>query len=167
MQQPQALNIYEYYGKRPEILTHVQQPQVSIQIYLKGRFCYQRGTESIRQPIWKGCLSHKNTLFTHKVGGVGVGGGGGVGGTEANDNSNEWVSYIPLTDRSWGDGDRRSLGLNSWPLGYQVSSFTTTPPRHPFLIRHTVEYLINGLQTLHHALPLHLHQACAITLLIS
>ena len=48
--------------KDREILTYLQQPHVSIWIYLKGRFCYQRGIESTRQQLWKGCLSHKNTL---------------------------------------------------------------------------------------------------------
>ena len=48
-------------------------------------------------------------------------------------------------------------------MGYKVSSFTTTPPRHPFLICDTVKYLINGPQTLHHAWPLHQHQASGIT----
>ena len=68
--------------KDREILTRVQQPHVSILINLKGRFCYQRGIESIRQPMWKGCLSHKkHTLRTQ-------------GAREANDNSNEWVSFF-------------------------------------------------------------------------
>ena len=52
--------------KDREILTRVQQLHVSILINLKGPFCYQRGIESIRQPMWKGCLSHKNTLYAHK-----------------------------------------------------------------------------------------------------
>ena len=65
-----------------EILTHVQQPHVSILINLKGCFCYQRGIESIRQPMWKGCLSHKkHTLRAQWA-------------REANDNSNEWVSFF-------------------------------------------------------------------------
>ena len=33
--------------KDREILTRVQQPHVSIYIYLKGRFCYQRDIESM------------------------------------------------------------------------------------------------------------------------
>ena len=52
--------------KDREIFTCVQQPHVSIWIYLKGRFCYQRGIESTRQHMWKGYLSHKNTLYAHK-----------------------------------------------------------------------------------------------------
>ena len=52
--------------KDREILTYVQQPHVSIWIYLKGCFCYQRDIESTRQDLWKGCLSHKNTLYAHK-----------------------------------------------------------------------------------------------------
>ena len=48
--------------KDREILTRVQQRHVSIWIYLKGRFCYQRGIDSTRQHMWKECLSHKNTL---------------------------------------------------------------------------------------------------------
>ena len=68
--------------KDREILTRVQQPNVSLWIYLKGRFCYQRGIESIRQHMWKECLSQKNTLYAH----------------EANDNSNEWVSLLRPTN---------------------------------------------------------------------
>ena len=68
--------------KDQEILTRVQQPHVSIWIYLKGRFCYQRGIESTRQHMWKECLSQKNTLYAHK----------------ANDNSNEWVSLLCPTN---------------------------------------------------------------------
>ena len=144
--------------KDREILTRVQQPHVSIWIYLKGRFCYQRGIESTRQHMWKQCLSHKNTFYAH----------------EANDNSNEWVFYVLLTARSYGDVDLglksnmkglRSLGSNSWPLGDKTRSFTP-PSRHNFPI-FTVKYLIKGLQTFHHAPPLHLHQASAMTLLIN
>ena len=52
--------------KDREIVTRVQQPHVSILINLKGRFCNQRGIESIRLSMWKDCLSHKNTLYAHK-----------------------------------------------------------------------------------------------------
>ena len=81
------------YKWRTMVKDRVQQPHVSILINLKGRFCYQRGIESIRQPMWNGCLSHKNThtLSTQ-------------GAREANDNSNEWVRvffYVPVTARSY------------------------------------------------------------------
>ena len=135
--------------KDREILTRLQQPQVSIWIYLKGRFCYQRGIESTRQHMWKECVSHKNTLYAH----------------EANDNSNKWVSvYVLLTARSYGDVDLglksnmkglRSLGSNSWLLG-DDEKLHITPPRHNFLIFHTVKYLIK--KTFHHAPPLHFKQ---------
>ena len=45
--------------KDREILPRVQQLHVSIWIYLKGRFCYQRDIESMRQPKQKWCLSYK------------------------------------------------------------------------------------------------------------
>ena len=74
---------------------------------------------------------------------------------------------VPLIASSYGGVD---LGLKShmkeaW--GDKACSFTTTPPRHPFPIFQPVKYLIKGLQTFHHAPPLHLHQTSTITLLIN
>ena len=80
--------------------------------------------------------------------------------------------YVLLTARTYGDMDLgsksnmkglKSLGSNSWPPVDKTRSFTTTPPRHHFPIFHTVKCLIKGLQTFHHAPPLHLHQASAMT----
>ena len=105
--------------KDREILTRVQQPHVSIWIYLKGRFCYQRGIESTRQHMWKECLCHTKTHFTHT--------------RLMTIQTSEWVYYVLLTARSYGDVDLglksnmkglRSLGSNSWPLGDKTRSFT-------------------------------------------
>ena len=85
--------------KNQEILTPLQQLYVSIYIYLKGCFCYQRGIESIRQPLQKGCLSYKKHTLRRQ------------GATEANDNSNEREFFnVPLTARSYGGMD---LGFKS------------------------------------------------------
>ena len=98
------------------------------------------------------------------------------GAIEANDNSNEWVFYVLLTARTYRDIDLglksnmkglRSLGLNSWP---RLTRQEALPLHHRGTILpifHTVKYLIKGLQTFPHALPLHLHQASTMTLLIN
>ena len=54
-------------------------------------------------------------------------------------------------------------GIELMTPGLQDEKLHTTPPRHNFPILHTVKYLIKGLQTFHHAPPLHLHQASAMT----
>ena len=111
--------------------------------------------------MWKECLSHKNTLYAH----------------EANDNSNEWVSLLRPTNSKvirrcgpWFKVQYERLekpGIELMTPGWQDEKLHTTPPRHNFSIFHTVKYLIKGLQTFHHAPPLHLHQASAMTLLIN
>ena len=52
--------------KDREILTRVQQPHVSILINLKGRFCYQRGIESMTAHVKRVSATQKNTLYAHK-----------------------------------------------------------------------------------------------------
>ena len=68
--------------KDREILTRVQLPHVSILINLKGRYCYQRGIESVTAHVKRVSVTQKkHTLRTQ-------------GAREANDNSNEWVSFF-------------------------------------------------------------------------
>ena len=80
--------------------------------------------------------------------------------------------YASLTARSYGDVD---LGLKSHMKDWRTWDRTHDPyvtrqvalPLHSFAIFHIDKYLIKGLQTLHYAPPVHLHQASAITLLIN
>ena len=52
--------------KDREILTRVQQSHVSILINLKGRFCYQRGIESVTAHVKRVSVTQKkNTLYAH------------------------------------------------------------------------------------------------------
>ena len=69
--------------KDREILTRVQQPHVSILINLKGRFCYQRGIESVTAHVKRVSVTQKKTHTLRTQ-----------GAREANDNSNEWVSFF-------------------------------------------------------------------------
>ena len=51
--------------KEREILTRVQQPHVSILMNLKGRFCYQRGIESMTAHVKRVSVTQKkHTLRT-------------------------------------------------------------------------------------------------------
>ena len=94
--------------------------------------------------MWKGCLSYTN--YTLRTQGVHI-------SWWQFKWVSEWVFYIPLTARSYRDVDLglkshmkdwRSLGSNSWPLGYKASSITTTPLRHSFPIFHIVKYIWMG-----------------------
>ena len=64
-----------YYGKRPGN-SHLRAATARVNINLKGRFCYQRGIESMIAHVKRVSVTQKHTLRTQ-------------GTREANDNSNE------------------------------------------------------------------------------